>query len=416
MAHALRCLSGRQSQTPGEPLDRRPLHDRRDEHREEHEVEEADAPAHAVDHGQRRQHDRHPAPQARPGDERALAGGQPPAHRRHPGAERARGEHDEQREHRAAQRHAPEAAREHEQAEGEEHPELGDRREAAMEGGDGLSLGQLRVAEREPGDVDREEAGALERAGRPERDRRHRERRHELDPGRSAGDPAQRPRRQPPDHTADHQPDPELSHEEPDRVERRVPGPADDLDHDEHQHHRHRIVEPGLTLERQPQAARERDTAQQREHRRSVGGAEDRSEQQALGHRQSEQPVRAQARDDGRQRGSDRRQRDRRAEHRAQDLQPGREAALEQDHEQRDRAHEAREPVVVEVDPAQPVGADRHPDAQEQHERGQPQARGEQRRAHPGGEQRACDQDQVGIGAHLSPRPSQARVVYPRWP
>jgi hypothetical protein len=175
---------------------------------------------------------------------------------------------------------------------------------------------------------------------------------------------------------------------------------ADHLDHHEHEHDHDRIVEPGLSLERALERLRQRHPAQQREHRRAVGGAEDRAQEQPLRQRDVQQPVGAYAGDERGRGGPDGRERHRRAEHRRQRPQPGLQAALEQDHEQRDGADEARERVVVEVDPAETVGADRHPDAQEQDERGQPQARGDQRRHHTHGEQPAADEDEMGVAGH----------------
>ncbi len=61
----------------------------------------------------------------------------------------------------------------------------------------------------------------------------------------------------------------------------------------------------------------------------------------------------------------------RRAQHGPDLLEAAGEAALEQDHRHGDDARLARELEVVEVDPAQPVGADQHPEAEHEHEAGQ---------------------------------------------
>ncbi len=78
------------------------------------------------------------------------------------------------------------------------------------------------------------------------------------------------------------------------------------------------------------------------------------------------------------------------------DLRPAaRQPALEQDQRQRDDRAVLRRLVVAEVDPAESVDADRHPDAEHEHQAGQPQAPGEQRRADARGQQRADRQREV---------------------
>ena len=63
-------------------------------------------------------------------------------------------------------------------------------------------------------------------------------------------------------------------------------------------------------------------------------------------------------------------------------------------------ADRARELVVGERDQPEPVGADEHADAEEQHEAGDPQAAGEQRRREAEREQQARDQDQASLVSH----------------
>jgi hypothetical protein len=78
-------------------------------------------------------------------------------------------------------------------------------------------------------------------------------------------------------------------------------------------------------------------------------------------------------------------------------LEAGGQPALEEDEDEGDDPDRARELVVVEVDPAGPVRADRHAQAEEEHEAGQAQSSREQGRAEarrqqrPGGEQEVPD-------------------------
>jgi len=90
------------------------------------------------------------------------------------------------------------------------------------------------------------------------------------------------------------------------------------------------------------------------------------------------------------------------AEDRAQLVKPRLQAALEQDHQQRDRPHQPRQRVVIEIDPPEPVAADGHADAEEQEQRRQAQARGGHRGEHPGGQQRARHEDQTRIAGHAA--------------
>ena len=119
------------------------------------------------------------------------------------------------------------------------------------------------------------------------------------------------------------------------------------------------------------------------------------AQQQALERREVEQPRRGEARDGGGDQRADHRQADRGPQHRP-DLAPaGGQAALEQDQRERDDADRLGELEVGEVDPAEPVGADEHADAEEQHEAGQPQAprhqgRGERRREQRSGDEDGC--------------------------
>jgi hypothetical protein len=76
-------------------------------------------------------------------------------------------------------------------------------------------------------------------------------------------------------------------------------------------------------------------------------------------------------------------------------------AALEQDQRERDDADRLRHLVVVEGQPAQPVGAQEHADAEEEHEAGHPHAHRHERRQEACGEQRRADQDELA-GVHAA--------------
>jgi hypothetical protein len=181
--------------------------------------------------------------------------------------------------------------------------------------------------------------------------------------------------------------EPQLRDEQPRHVEQAVAGPLDPLCEADDEQHRDRVVEPRLALERVDDPARQRGAAQDAEHRGAVRRGQDRAEQQPEQWRQAEERHRRDARE---HRGDDRahdRQRERRPQHRSQVGEVRAEAAFEEDQRERERPDPARGLIVVEPDPAGPVGANGDPDRQEQDERGEAKPlRGER------GEQRACQQ------------------------
>ena len=109
----------------------------------------------------------------------------------------------------------------------------------------------------------------------------------------------------------------------------------------------------------------------------------------------------------------DGRQADRRPQHRADLVEARGQTALEQDQRQRDDPDRPRQLVVVEVDPAGPVGADEHPDAEEQHEAGHAQPPGQQRGDERGGEQGAGGEDQLAVSHARGRRHRRTVCVLP---
>ena len=162
-----RGLVGGQPQRARQPLERDALDERRGEHDEEDDVEESSRRA-----GRPRSPGRS---RARSGPRRA---GRPSrAAPTRAGRSRTASVADEVAtgratniEHRASsgprRQVSPNSAREHEQAEHEEHRDLADPGEAVVEVDDGPPRRDLRAAQHEAGDVDREEAGAVQRRRR----------------------------------------------------------------------------------------------------------------------------------------------------------------------------------------------------------------------------------------------------------
>ena len=269
--------------------------------------------------------------------------------------------------------------------------------------------GMFGRAQRQPGQVDREEARAA--AACPRRRTRARPSASEATgyrPGlesRTAGTPASRASRS---RTPATSPIPSCWANSHEHVGEPVAGMHDPLDEPEHEQHGDRVVEARLALERALQPLAQPGAAQQREHRGAVGRGDDRADQQALERREAEQPRGGQAGDDRGDQRARQREPDRRPQHRP-DLAPaGGQPALEQDQGERDHADRLGEVGVVELDQAEAVGADRHAQAEEQHEAGQPHAPRDQRRGERRGQQGADDQDALAV---LQARSISARAT-----
>ena len=144
--------------------------------------------------------------------------------------------------------------------------------------------------------------------------------------------------------------------------------------------------EPGLSLERERKLPWEAHPAQQRKHRRPVGGdriapSKSPSAIEKWNSRLAAMPAITAV---PRYRSRPARRTVRAP---AAASEPGRQAALEQDQHEGDRAHEVRERIVREVDPAEPVAAHRHSQPYEQEQRRQAHARRDGRGHHTGRKQ-----------------------------
>ncbi|MCY1433007.1 hypothetical protein D9M71_490250 [compost metagenome] len=116
--------------------------------------------------------------------------------------------------------------------------------------------------------------------------------------------------------------------------------------------HRHRIVAPRFDLEGCRNPLVQALAAEQREHRRGIGGADDGADQQALDDAQVEQPGGNHAGQAGSDQYAHRGQRQRRPQGHAETRHPRAQAAVEKDHRQCQVAHQVGGRVVVEDDAA----------------------------------------------------------------
>ena len=195
------------------------------------------------------------------------------------------------------------------------------------------------------------------------------------------------------DDRADRGADSELAHEQDEEVTQAVVAVRRPVDEADHEHDRNGVVEAGLSLERSGKPSSQRRAAQYREHRGAVGRGENRAQQQTLDRRQMEQRRRGEA---GNHPGHDRpddSQAQRRAEHGADIAPPCRETALEQDQRQRDYPDPPGEGVVVERDPPEALGPDRHPQPEHEHKARHAQPPGQQRGGQAPGQHGPGDQE-----------------------
>ena len=179
----------------------------------------------------------------------------------------------------------------------------------------------------------------------------------------------------------------------------------DPLDEAQDEQDRDGVVEAGLALERPREAAAQRRSAQQGEDRRAVGRGEHGADEQAFEERQVEDHRRGVAGDQRRDQRADGGQ-GQRGPQDGPDLAEARaEPALVQDEREGDDPDRLGELVVVEVDPAEPVGADRHADPEEQHEARQPNAPGEQGGGDPCGQQGTGHENELAAVQAGHPNP-----------
>ena len=155
-----------------DPLQRRPLQERGDEHDEEDGVEDRLALGHVLGEHERPEHDRHGAAEPGPAEEGAL----PVVEVAEGGRDHDRGgadhEDEEEREHEPGHHHGRQVAREDEQAEDDEHRHLREEGEVLVEVDELAAVARRRAADGEPDEVDGEEAAAPEDVGDPEGKRR----------------------------------------------------------------------------------------------------------------------------------------------------------------------------------------------------------------------------------------------------
>ena len=166
------------------------------------------------------------------------------------------------------------------------------------------------------------------------------------------------------------------------------------------QQHGDRIVGARFDFERRADARTQLQPAgaQQEEHGRGVGRGDDRAEQQRFDRAEPEQPVRGDAGQRRRDDDAERRQQQGRREHAAERLAARAQAAVEQDHRERERAEPIGQLVVVEADAARPVDAGEHAEHEEHQQQRRAETARDQARSDTGQHQRrGAGEQPVGV-------------------
>ncbi len=250
------------------------------------------------------------------------------------------------------------------------------------------------VADDESGEIDREEAGSMDRGGEAEDHQRaggHERRVQAL----RERQPVEHENDDPAANRTDDGAEDRLLREHRQHVLPRAVADGEKLDQEDGQQDRERIVAAGLDLERradaraQPQSSR----MHEEEHRRGIGRGDDRAHQQRLD-RVHSQRIGGDRGGQGRgQQHADGGERDRRPEHAAEGRKARAQAAVEQDQRQRDRAHHIGGANVVEHQAARPALASEHADDQEHQQQRCAEAQGDEARHDAGEHQQGAEQN-----------------------
>ncbi len=159
------------------PLERRPLHERRDDDDEEDGVEDRVAGLHPCGERERREHDGDRPTQTRPSEQHTLARREVEGDRRRPHRDRPDQEHEKQRQREPGQHHRGQFVREDEEAEDDEQSDLGDEREPFVEADELPPVARRGASDSETDEVDGEEAAPPDHVRESEREPDCRQRR-----------------------------------------------------------------------------------------------------------------------------------------------------------------------------------------------------------------------------------------------
>ena len=371
---------------------RRPLHQQRQQHDGESDVEQQLRIGHAHHHRHDCQHDRHRAAQADPAHVSEFVALVAEGRQADEHCERTRDQHQEHRHGQGFEAVLEQMRRCHQQAQHHEHARLRQPCQPVHHPQHVLGGVAASVADHHAGQVNRQKTAAVEQVGGSEHQRaagQDQQRVQALGQGQLRHQPRQHPAARQPQH----RPEAELADQHPHKSTKggrlRLEQHADQR---RDQQDGHRIIGAGFDLERRLHALVQAHAAvaQQGEHRRRIGRADDGRQQHAEppvdvedpGGKHPEQPRRAHH--------PPGRQHRRRLETDPEAADARAQATVEQDHRQRRLADQRGDEEILEHDPARPILAGQHAHAEKQQQ---------QRQAEPGRDgagQHADEQQQAG--------------------
>ena len=375
------------------------LHQKRDQDHDEGDVEIDRGIGDADEERNRGEEDADRAAQPDPGDENLL----PPreAERREAQEHRERTRH--QHQHRRHRERLPQVIgqpmRPRQKAEQHEHHDLrqpGDRVEKHHHS---VVRPGRPVADHHTGEVDGEKAGAVHRLGETEDRQRPGDDERCMHALRQ-GDPVERPHDQPAagdtDDGAEHGFAAELHQDGSDaRLAAR-----DDLDQHDGEEDRERIVGAGFDFECGADARPQAKTSgmDQEKHRRRVGRADHRADQKRFDPAHAQRVFRNRRGDRRGEHDANGRKRHRWRQHRADMLETGPQAAVEQNQRQRHRASEISGAHIVELDAAGTLFPRQNTEQQEDQQQGCAESQRHQARQDAGHDEHRPEQDRNADG------------------
>jgi hypothetical protein len=257
------------------------------------------------------------------------------------------------------------ALRPRQQAEQDEHRDLREPGRGVEESDHRIVGPDRAVSDHQPGDVDGEESRPVNGLGEPEDDDGAGGDEGRVQPLRQI-EPVEHQHHRAAAEVPDQPTEQRLPHQEDDDLGPGLAPHQQDLHQNDGEEDRDRIVDAGFDLQRgidarsQPQPTR----VQQEEDRGGIGGGDDGAHQQRFGQAQAQRPRRRRR---GQRSGDEHahgRQHPGRPDHVAEDLEPGSQAAVEQDEPERHRADGVGNLHVVELDAEWAGLAGRHSDDQ----------------------------------------------------
>ncbi|VVN55827.1 hypothetical protein PS687_02103 [Pseudomonas fluorescens] len=385
----------------GHPRQAGALHQQRHQHDKERQVEVQLRMGQAGHQREHRENDRHRAAQADPGDKAFFAAmeglewQQADHHRQRP-----RKQDHPQRQAQGRQGDRQQVMGRDQKAQHQEHADLCEPGHAVEHMQNAMTAAHRAIADHQAAQVHGEEAAAVQGVGQGEDEQTAGDHQDRIQAGGQV-DAVDHLQHQPAAAQANHAADAEFAHQ----MGQQAPVQAglaagEHVDQGDGEKHRHWVVAAGFDFQGGGNPFVQALAAEQREHRRGVGGADNRANQQALNNIEVKQPGCRHAGEAGGNQHPHCGQGQRRPECHAETRHPRAQATVEQDHGQCEVAHQVGGRVVVENDAAA-IDAGDHAHGQDDHQDRDPQARRKRTHQNARTHQQRADQEQAVDGRRI---------------